>query len=364
MPGAASGLSRDITLIRRRAWLFIPFFVIGLVLALFIGRVAGQANAVASMQLETVVQDLVLGGDRGLRIFEAQAFTSDEAFKAKVRARLNDPNFDYARFNVTLSPISIADGVSKGVLTVSITDDNIVEAERLRTIWVEEFTKEYVTAEGLFRTRFVEKKQEVADLNEQLYQDAVEELKPMAAARGVPLDELLRLRGNQGTIVEAYNRSEGEMTAELAQINATLGNPALINGVQASIILGVSVPDGGAEAALRGRQTVLTGAIAELVTRRFALSDAALGLEFVAALDNARSLADIKNESYVRLNNARVAVTSAQSTIDTSYSSSGGVSGTLLGRVAVVTAVTLVFGLIAIYLWEWLSQVRAKSEPV
>jgi hypothetical protein len=364
MPGAASGLSRDITLIRRRAWLFIPFFVVGLVLALFIGRVAGQANAVASMQLETVVQDLVFGGDRGLRIFEAQAFTSDEEFKAKVRARLNDPNFDFSRYNVTLSPISLADGVSKGVLTVSITDDSLVEAERLRSVWVEVFTEEYELSEGLFRTRFISKKQEVADLNEKLYQEAVEGLKPTAAAGGLALDELLRTRGIQGTIVEAYNREEASATRELAQITAVLANPSLITGLQASIVLGVPVADAGAEQALRGRQAVLTASIADLAKRRFAYSDAALGAEFVAALDNARALWDIKHESYVRLNNARVAVTSAQSTIDTSYSSAGGVSGTLLGRVAVVTAVTLVFGLIAIYLWEWLSQVRSKTEPV
>jgi hypothetical protein len=33
----------------------------------------------------------------------------------------------------------------------------------------------------------------------------------------------------------------------------------------------------------------------------------------------------------------------------------------MVGRVAVVIAVTMVFGLIAIYLLEWLTQVRAAS---
>jgi hypothetical protein len=48
--------------------------------------------------------------------------------------------------------------------------------------------------------------------------------------------------------------------------------------------------------------------------------------------------------------------------METSYTFSGGLAGSLLGRIAVVIAVTLVFGLIAIYAWEWLSQVRAGVE--
>lgn len=361
MPNAASGLARDVQLIRRRAWLFIPFFVLGLVLALFIGRVAGQSNAVASMALETVVQDLVFGGDRGLRIFEAQAMTSDVEFKDKVKAKLGDPNFDYGRYAISLAPISIADGVSKGVLTVSVKDDAKAEAERLRAVWIEVFTEEYTGLDGLFRQRFISKKQIVAELNERLYVEATARLKPLADAKGIPLDELLRLRGNQGTVVEKLNDVQSRMYGEAAEIAALLANPLLISGAQATAIMGTPVTDGAAEQTLRGRQTVLMAAIKELTAQRYSYSDAALEPAFLAELDNARSLADIKNESYVRLNNARVAVTSAQSTIDISYSFSGGVSGTLLGRVAVVVAVTLVFGLIAIYLSEWLSQVRLRA---
>ena len=73
---------------------------------------------------------------------------------------------------------------------------------------------------------------------------------------------------------------------------------------------------------------------------------------------NVRSTNAVRSDAYVRLNNARVAVTSSQSTAEVSYSSSGGVAGSLVGRIAIVIAVTLVFGLIAIYLLEWLSQVR------
>jgi hypothetical protein len=84
MPAGSSdafGLRRDLLLIRRRAWIFIPFLLLGILLALVFGRVSGDANAVASMQLETVVHTVTSGGERGLRIFEAQSMTTDERFK-------------------------------------------------------------------------------------------------------------------------------------------------------------------------------------------------------------------------------------------------------------------------------------------
>ena len=157
MPGVASGLQRDLRLIRRRAWVFIPFLVVGIFIAISFRSVAGDANAIASMTLETVVQDLVLGGDRGLRVFEAQSMTSDPAFKQKVVDATGDPNFDYSRFSVALSPISVADGVSRGILTVSVRDAKKTEAERLRGAFVEVFTIEYTATDGLFRLRFVNK---------------------------------------------------------------------------------------------------------------------------------------------------------------------------------------------------------------
>src|SRR3990172_477600 len=118
MSGRTSGLERDLNLVRRRAWLFIPFLLLGLLLSFALGSLAGEANAVATMQLETVIHDLFTGGDRGLRIFEAQSMTGDAEFKSKVREAIGDPNFDYARYSVALQPISVADGVSRGTLTV------------------------------------------------------------------------------------------------------------------------------------------------------------------------------------------------------------------------------------------------------
>ena len=69
MPPGTSGLERDLNLVRRRAWLFIPFAILGILAALFVGRATGDSNAVASLTLDTTVHDLVAGRDRGLRIF-------------------------------------------------------------------------------------------------------------------------------------------------------------------------------------------------------------------------------------------------------------------------------------------------------
>ena len=365
MPGAASGLQRDIKLVIRRAWLFIPFLIIGLVLAFLFRSVAGDANAVASMQLETVVQDLVVGGDRGLRIFEAQSMTNDLTFKEKVKAEIGDPNFDYSRFAIALAPISVADGVSKGILTVSVRDKDKATAERLRTAFITVFTREYLSVDGLFRTRFISKKQEVADLTEKEFNTAFARLKPKLEAKGLPADEMIRGRLSTGeTLSDQANRLETELRAELAQVFAALANPAAANSsIQASIILRVTVPEGQANAALQQRQAIIVAAINELQGRRAALFDGNLDAATVTEIDSVRSLSDLKLESLVRLQNARVAVTSAQSAIETSFSTSGGVAGSLLGRIAVVLAVTLVFGLIAIYLWEWLSQLRAGRAP-
>jgi hypothetical protein len=362
MSGVASGLQRDLRLIRRRAWVFIPFLVIGIFVAVAFRSVAGDANAVASMTLETVVQDLVLGGDRGLRIFEAQSMTSDASFKQEVVDATGNPNFDYSRYAIALAPISVADGVSRGILVVSIQDANKAEAERLRGVFVEVFTKEYISRDGLFRTRFVSKKQAVADLAEAEYRRVVDELTPLIAARKLPLDEVLRSQGGDTTTIGEINRQVVPMMAELVQVTAALTAPGGATGAQASAILRTTVADSGAQAVLQGRRDILNTSIAQLTQQRLGLSDTSFDPATLALIDAARALGPVRNESYVRLANARVAVTSAQSGIDVSYSFSGGVAGTLRGRVAVALAITVVFGLIAIYGWEWLTQVRARSE--
>ena len=362
MPGVASGLQRDLRLIRRRAWVFIPFLIIGIFIAISFRSVAGDANAVASMRLETVVQDVVLGGDRGLRVFEAQSMTQDAPFKEKVIAAIGDPNFDYSRFAVSLAPISVADGVSSGILTVSISDAKKAEAERLRAAFVQVYTEEYTAPKGLFRERFLLKKREVADLAEREYEAAKTIVRPKLEQRGLPADEVIRSQGGPASLIGELSTLEARYGSELAQINGALAIPGGNTGIQASIILGVTVTNDAAQVALQTRREILNSTLAQIQLRRAAISDLALEKELLFDIDNVRTLAAIRDNSFVRLNNAKVATTSAQSSIQTSLSFSGGVAGTLTGRIAVALAFTIVFGIIAIYGWEWLGQVRSANK--
>jgi len=360
-------LERDLNLVRRRAWLFIPFLLLGILVSFALGSVAGKANAVATMQLETVVYDVFSGGDRGLRIFEAQSMTGDERFKKEVIAATGDPNFDYARFAISLNPISVADGVARGVLTVAIKDDNKAKAESLRANFVAVFTKEYTAQDGLFRVRFIENRTTVADAAEKQYQVAVKQLREVAGAKGanLPLDELSISRG-AGTLAEEFNKQEVSLQGELAEVKSALDVinsgkwSADANAALAAATLKTPV-SGDPRQALGSRQTALETSIASLRKLRADLSDTSLDPEIVKALDAVRTNLQLKFDAYGKIANARAAVTAAESNIDVSYSFSGGVAGTLIGRVAVALAFTVVFGLIAIYTLEWLSQVRAHS---
>jgi hypothetical protein len=361
-------LERDLNLVRRRAWLFIPFLLLGIFLSFALGSVAGKANAVATMQLETVVYDVFSGGDRGLRIFEAQSMTSDQRFKNEVIAATGDPNFDYARYAIALSPISVADGVARGILTVSIQDNSKAKAEALRANFVDVFTKEYTAQDGLFRVRFIEKRTAVAEAAEKQYQAAVKQLQEVAKAKGanLPLDELALYSVSGGTLAEQFNKEEVGFQGELAEVKAALDVvnsgkwSAEANSALAAATLKTPV-SGDPRQALGSRQAALESAIASVRKLRADLSDTSLDPEIVKALDSVRTRYQLKFEAYGKIANAQAAVTAAESNIDTSYSFSGGVAGTIMGRVAVAIAFTVVFGLIAIYTLEWLSQVRAHS---
>ncbi len=363
MSRRASGLERDLDLVRRRAWLFVPFFLLGILLSFALGSVAGQANAVASLQLETVVHEVFIGGDRGLRIFEADAMTAEPEFKQKVRARIGDENFDYARFSISLNPHSVADGVARGTLTVSIKDDDRATAERYRQAWVDVFIEEYTGPEGLFRRRFLDKREAVALALENEYQEALKQLVDLARSKGitVPLEQVVPHK-REGTLLAELPGQEAELVASLAEARAALSaarnaGPDVAAALAASV-LGTSVPPAQAVESLTARVAVLEGAIAEVRRTQAQYSDASFDAEFLQALDYVRALDQLKVEGFGRLANARGSVTSAESTAEVSYSFSGGAAGTLMGRVAVVLAVTIVFGLIAIYTLEWLSQVR------
>ena len=338
MPPRTSGLQRDLNLLKRRWWVFIPFLLMGVVIALSFGSFAGKANAVATMQLETVVQQLASGGDRGLRVFEAQSMASDSRFKQKVVDATGDPKFDYARFSIALTPISVADGVSRGILTVSVQDQDKAAAEKYRAAFVEVFTREYQAPDGLYRERFITKIQLTADTFEKQFFDAYTELRPKLEALNLPVDEMIRPRNTTAvSLLDELNKQEAELIRKA----------------------------GDQEAAGDATNAAITRrSIALLRQQRDGMADGGFSIEIQSAIDHVRTLNEKKHESYGNLNNAVVAVTSAQSDVDVSYTFSGGLSGSNQGRIAIVFAVTIIFGLIAIYTIEWLSQIRSNSQEL
>jgi hypothetical protein len=364
MPARTSGLQRDLNLVKRRSWLFIPFAVLGILAALFIGRATGNSNAVASITLDTTVHDLVIGGDRGLRIFEAQEMTSDDRFRQKVKDAVGDQDFDFGRYAISLSPISVADGISRGILTVSITDPDEAKAKKYRQAFVDVFYNEYTSQDGLYRTRFVDLKKDVAEKNESLYLALYGQLKAAPGAQNANIDQLLETRGQDAPSATSY-KEQADLEGKLAEVNGLLASagsasPAALAAV-ASSVLGQPVGAGDAQAALTLRKASLEAAITAYKKSAVGIAEAQLDGDTLRLLDLARGYRQVKDESYIRLANAQVAVASAESHMDTSYTESGGLAGQTSGRIAVAIAVTIVFGLIAIYTVEWLSQARSGT---
>jgi hypothetical protein len=364
MPPGTSGLERDLNLVRRRAWLFIPFAILGIAVGLFVGRATGDSNAVASMTLDTTVHDLVAGGDRGLRIFEAQEMTNDPKFKEKVLAAIGEEGFEYSRFVVSLAPISVADGISRGILTVSITDPDKETAERYRQSFVDVYTQEYMDPDGLFRTRYVDRRAKTAKDADVALAESLTMLEAEAEQKGLLLDIFLDTRGQNAPSGIAYE-AQLLLRRELAEVNGALANiGSLSAGAAASIAASVieqPVAAGDAGAVLTAKKASLEAAIMEFSSSTSTIAETSLDPETLFLLDLARGRRQVKDESYIRLANAQVAVDSAESNIETSYSFSGGLAGSTLGRVAVAIVITIVFGLIAIYTVEWLSQARGTS---
>ena len=365
MPPGTSGLERDLNLIRRRAWLFIPFGILGILAALFIGRATGDSNAVASLTLDTIIHDLIDGGDRGLRIFEAQEMTSDAAFQERVIAATGNPDFDFSRFSISLSPISVADGISRGILTVSVTDSDKATAEKYRQAFVDVFTAEYTTADGLFRTRFVDRRRNVAQKNDAIFQSAYQRAKTAIEAKGLDINVLLETRGSISPAIAVFEQ-QAQIRGQIAKVDgllATLGTASPgASAAVASSVLGEPVAAGDAPAALALYKASLEAGLKALIASSPTLAESALDAPTLSLLDEARGLRAVKDSSYIRLANAQVAVDSAESHIDASYTFSGGLAGSALGRIAAGIAITIVFGLIAIYTVEWLAQARTSSE--
>jgi hypothetical protein len=194
---------------------------------------------------------------------------------------------------------------------------------------------------------------------EQNYIDTVAKLRERPELATLPIDELVRPVGLTDSLVGQLNIEDARLRSELAEVEAAL----LAGGsdIQAAAILETEIPPGAGRAALEERAAILRAAINEVESRRVAVSDTSFSLETLRLIDEARGAWNARAGAFERLNNARVAVIASQSSAEVTLTSSGGVAGTPLGRAAVVVAVTVVFGLIAIYLVEWLSQVRAGA---
>jgi len=318
------------------------------------------------MTLDTTVHDLVIGGDRGLRIFEAQEMTNDPRFKEKVVAEIGEQNFEYSRFSISLAPISVADGISRGILTVSITDPDKEKAAAYRQAFVTVFTREYTELDGLWRSRFVERRENTLQIVTDLFADVYTELKTRTSALDVDVDSLLDSRG-QIAPSTYYYEERTRLQSELAEVTGArsaieTASSESVAALVASTVLGFEVAPGDAEEALAIRASSLTAALSTLEATVAPIAEDRLDPETSRLLDVVRGLRQIKDESTVRLANATVASSSAESYVTTSYSASGGMGRTLIGRVAVVLVVTIVFGLIAIYTFEWLSNGLRPSD--
>lgn len=370
MTGRTSGLERDLNLVRRRWWLFIPFLILGIIVAVGLGSLSGPSNAVATMQLETVVHEAYQGGDRGFRIFEADQMVASPEFRDKVVQAIGDPNFDYGRFTHALAAQTVGDGVSAGTLTVSIKDDDLATANKYLQTWVSVFTHEYTAPDGLFRTIFLAQTTAVLDSAQTQYQTSLTQLKSAAKTKNLnlPLDQLV-LSNRAGGIVEQFNTSDADLQQQLAEVQggqkAVAGASPDVAGAVASSILKTSVSGSAAEAALNAKEKSLQSAIASIQQSRASISDAGLDPDILKMVNVVRGYDSLRQEAQNRYVDAVAAGASAKSTVSTGYSSSGGLSASTTGRVAVVLAITLVFGLIAIYGIEWLSQIRRNTqEPV
>jgi len=344
--------------------MFIPFFVFGVLVALAFGSFTGKSNAVATLQLSTIVHDFVAGGDRGFRVFEAEAMTRDDQFKQEVRDAIGDKNFDYSRFTISLTAVSVGDGISDGALTVSIKDDKLAQAQKYRQAFVDVFTREYKNPDGLFRSRFIQKKQDEATIAEKLYQESYAKLKQMPGAKNVPLDQLATW-DRAGGLVDELGKQEAQVMAQQAQVQATIdslgaASPAAAAAV-ASSVLHQPVAPADAAAALNAANTALKASVAAIRQQRQAFSDGGLDPDFLRQLDEVRGLDNTRHQAIGNAQNVRAVAGSAESTIETTLSQSGGLAGSTRGRVAVVLAVTVIFGLIAIYTVEWLSQIRSNA---
>lgn len=363
MSPGTSGLQRDLTLIRRRAWLFIPFFLLGILAAVAFNAFAGETTGIAEMELDTVVHDAGGGIDRGLRIFEAQSMTSDPEFEARIIEAIGEPDFDYERFEIKLRPLSVASGITRGTLTVTISDPSRKKAREYRDTFIEVFTREYQEPDGLWRMRFLNAREVAATAAADAFAAAYDRLEAATAGTDIPIDQLIRVEPQRHPL-DALTLQEAEVRASLSHARGAL---AAIQGLQpgaaaavVSGVIGQPVAAGDADAVIGAHIQGLEATLAGIEERSRQLSDAGLDPAIREFIDDVRALNEAKTDSALLLAEARIAVQASESNIEIEEDLSGGLGGTIVGQVAVVLAVTIVFGLLAVYTVEWLAQVRSQ----
>ncbi|MBN9492680.1 hypothetical protein J0H33_04950 [bacterium] len=367
MTGRTSGLQRDVEIVRRRAWVFIPFFVLGLIVAIVLHqRSSGTSSATSTIQLQTSIYDLASGGDQGFKVYDAQAMTRLPEFRQEVIDKIGDKSFDYSRFAIILNPNVTTEGVSSGNLVVTITDASRAKATTYQHAFVDVFTKEFTSPDGLFRTHFVKQQEAVATAADQQYQAAYQKLQQAVQQAGidVPLSQLAN-SDQTGGYLDQLAQDRANTAAELARTDAAIqtvgGDASGAGGAVASSVLGQPVAGADAAAALKQHALVLGDAIKTIDTQLGAATGTTLPAGLGAQVQQVRALDAARTTAARDVANAQAAVASAFSSADATNTASGGNVSSLLALVAIVIGVTVVFGLIAIYLLEWLSQLRAAS---
>ena len=229
------------------------------------------------------------------------------------------------------------------------------------------FIKEFMSADGLFRTTATNQRKGVADQAEKNYATDYTKLVALAKAEGVtaPLDQIAQPSRDR-SVTQGLNTQQADLLTQLAEVQAAektiaAGADAATASALASNVLETTV-SGDPAAALKAKEATLTAAIATISQQRTAMSDGSFSPEFQSLLDNVRQEANVKDAAYQNYNDGKAAAVSVRTDVAPVYTQSGGKGASLIGRTAIVLVITIVFGLIAIYAWEWLSQVRAGTE--
>lgn len=365
MTGRTSGLERDVEIVRRRAWLFLPFLVLGILVALVLSqRGSGVTSGRATIQLQTSIHTLAPGGDQGFKVYDAQAMTRLPQFREEVIDKIGDKNFDYARFAIILNPNVAPEGASSGNLVATISAGTRADVEKYIQAFIDVFNKEFTSTDGLFRTQFIEQQTDVATAADKQYADATTKLQQMAQQAGISVPVSQLGNANQtGGYASQLAQNQADLATQEAETQAALdsitGVDAGTAGAIASAVLGQPVSGADAVAALQARVTSLQSALKAIDAQAAAASGLSLPADIRAQADEVRALGDARTIAATDVANARSSLASGFTSADPSTVITGGSNTSVLALLAIVIGVTVVFGLVAIYLLEWFFQVRS-----